>query len=137
MTTTSAAPVPVPDLSFLSGLEPGVAYAALATIVIVMSLIYLGPGIRDRLRPRPPSAVEPAPPTSPQTPTVVAAVQQADELADRFIAHLRVQVDDLTRENADLGRAVDRLRTERDRERAESARLQSELDRLTWRRGAP
>ncbi len=130
MTTTLATPSPVPDLSFLAGLDKTVALAALATIVITMTLIYLGPAIRERLRPAPPTPqVEPAG-TAPQPPTVVAAVAQADDRTDRFIAHLQQQVADLSRDN-------NHLRTDLDRERAETERLQTELDRATWRRGKP
>jgi hypothetical protein len=134
--TISAAPVPgVPDLSFLAGLDRTVALAALATIVITMTLIYLGPVIRERLRPTPPA--EPAPITAPQTPTVVAAVAQADDRTDLFIAHLRRQVDDLTRDNGRLRADLDRRSADLDRERAETELLQTEIDRATWRRGNP
>lgn len=122
-TRVLAAAVPLPDLSFLAGLEPGVAYAALATITIVMTLIYLGPGIRERLRPAPPATPPTADPpaAAPTPPQVTAAVQQADDIADKFIAHLQTQVVDLNRVNADLAR--------------ENERLRIDLERATWRRG--
>lgn len=122
---------PTPDLSFLNGLEPGVAYAALAVTALGMLLFYLGPGIKARLMPPTPPPADPAA-TSPaavtgSTPTALPAVMdRADALSDQYIGFLRQQIADRDRELADRDRELERLRMDMDRLR----------DQL-YRRGAP
>jgi hypothetical protein len=123
---TTAGPLPLPDVSVLKDLPQGVAYALLAVILVAIVLFYLGPVLRERLRPgqNPP----PTPPADP--PSAVAALPQAvdrgGEMADRLIRHLEEQVDTLTRE--------------RDQAREQAAQAQAEINRLMmqlWRREGP
>lgn len=130
----------VPDLSGLQGLEPGVAYAALATVALGMLLFYLGPGLRQRFtRPDPPAptaAVDPLPVTSGPLPTALpAAMDRADAVYDRLVGHLEQQLADRNRVIAEQVRELDRRANETERLRNELERLR---DQLQWgSRGTP
>jgi hypothetical protein len=130
----------VPDLSGLQGLEPGVAYAALATVALGMLLFYLGPGLRQRFtRPDPPTptaAVEPPLVTSGPLPAALpAAMDRADAVYDRLVGHLEQQLADRNRTIAEQVRELDRRANETERLRNELERLR---DQLQWgSRGTP
>lgn len=117
---------PAPDLSFVQGLDPWVAVAALATIVILNVLYFVGPGLRDRFRPTGPTptggahtaAVDAVPVALP------AVMDRADIVSDRYIAHLEQQLADRDRVIADQERESERLRIDLDRLRDQQ-----------WRRG--
>lgn len=114
-TTTLLAPA-IPDLSGLQGLDPGVAYAALAVIALGMLLFYLGPGLRQRFtRPDPPAA-GPAPPSMPLPPALPATMDQANAVYDRFVDHLQAQLADRDRTIAAQDRELNRLRNQIDRD---------------------
>lgn len=113
------------DFSWLSGLDPGVAYAALFVVALGMVLFYFGPGLRDRFRKAPPPPLQPPAATGPALPvvppTLPAAIDQAERVSAQFIAHLQEQVRELERDNDTL--------------RGINARLQTDNERLLWMRG--
>lgn len=111
----ATATAPLPDLSVLKDLSPGVAYATLAAIVIVTLLLYLGPGLRARMtrteppKPDPPAAAAP-------TAALPQALDRADHVSSQFIDHLLRRDEEavertsqLERENATLRDEVSRL----------------------------
>jgi hypothetical protein len=125
----TASQAPLPDLSSLQGLEPGVAYAALAVIALGMLLFYLGPGLRQRFtRPDPPAAVE-AGPSGPLPPALPATMDQANVVYDRFVDHLQQQLGDRDRTIAAQDRELARLRTEIDRLRGDLERVWDQMQR--------
>lgn len=113
--TTLLAPA-IPDLSGLQGLDPGVAYAALAVVALGMLLFYLGPGLRQRFtRPDPP-ATGPVAPSGPLPPALPATMDQANAVYDRFVDHLQAQLADRDRTIAAQDRELNRLRDQIERD---------------------
>lgn len=127
-----AGAAPLPDLSVLADLSPGVAYAALGTIVIVTLLFHFGGTIRDRLRPKPP---EPKPEVTAQTSAqaLPQAVDTATQANDRFINHLLATIAKDAQERDEI---VSRLIRERNEAQRQVQDLSAELMRLQqmlWR----
>ncbi len=128
----SASQVPLPDLTALQGLEPGVAYAALAVIALGMLLFYLGPGLRQRFsHPTSPATPEPPPPTGPLPAALPATMDRADQVYDRFVDHLQAQLGDRDRTIAAQDRELGRLRGEVDRLRGDLERVWDQIQRGT------
>lgn len=126
----SASQVPVPDLSALQGLEPGVAYAALAVVALGMLLFYLGPGLRQWVtRADPPAAAAEPAPTGPLPPALPATMDRADQVYDRFVDHLQAQLADRDRTIAAHERELGRLRGEIDRLRGDLERAWDQVQR--------
>lgn len=119
-----ATQAPLPDLSVLKDLSPGVAYATLAAIVTVTLLLYLGPGLRARLTKDPPKPDPPIPAGPAPTTALPQAMDRADLAYSQFIDHL------LRRENAAAER-IEQLEHENETLRDELGRL----NRLLWQRG--
>lgn len=114
-TTTLLAPA-IPDLSGLQGLDPGVAYAALAVVALGMLLFYFGPALRQRFMSPAPPAADPAPPSGPLPASLPATMDKADEVYDRFINHLQSQLADRDRTIAAQDRELNRLRDQIERD---------------------
>lgn len=123
---TAATPAPLPSASDLAALDPAVAIALLVASVVIALLVYVGPSLRDRLRP-PTPAPQPAAPT-PAAPTshgAHAAVDQAEVRTERFIDHLLRQIQDGGDREDEL---EDRLRA---KDAEHETRLRARDDRIT------
>lgn len=126
---TAATPAPLPSASDLAALDPAVAIALLVASVVIALLVYVGPSLRDRLRPRPPVAA-PAIPAAPAVAAAMthgahAAVDQAEVRTERFIDHLLRQIQDGGDREDEL---EDRLRA---KDAEHETRLRARDDRIT------
>lgn len=142
---TAETPTPLPSASDLASLDPAVAIALLVASVVIALLVYVGPSLRDRLRPPTPPA--PAAATAPAVPTshgAHAAVDQAEVRTAQFIDHLLRQIQDGAEREDELEERLRAKETEHDarlRSRDEQiTRLEQEnrrLETLLWQRGHP
>lgn len=117
----------------LADLSPGVAYAALATIVLVTLLFHFGGTLRERLARKqdPPKQVEAAVPQSASA--LPQAVDSATQAYERFIDHLLRQIQTDAAERDEI---VARLIRERNDAQKQNELLQGEVMRLQqmlWR----
>lgn len=139
---TAATPAPLPSASDLAALDPAVAIALLVASVVIALLVYVGPSLRDRLRPPTPAPQPAAPPVAPMSHGAHAAVDQAEVRTERFIDHLLRQIQDGTEREDEL---EDRLRAKdvehearlraRDEQVAQLEREVRRLESLLWQRG--
>lgn len=90
-------PAPLPSASDLAALDPSVAITLLVASVALALLVYIGPAVRDRIRP--PKVTEPAPQQAAQAltpahalPGAPTAVDQAEVRTSQFIDHLLRQL---------------------------------------------
>jgi hypothetical protein len=124
---------PLPDLSVLADLSPGVAYAALGTIVLVTILFHFGGTIRERISPK--AAPKPDPPPVPQSASALPqAVDSATQAYERFIDHLREQIEADTKAH---DQALQQVERELAQARRELVDLRAEINRLNmqlWQR---
>lgn len=146
-------PAPLPSASDLAALDPAVAITLLVASVVIALLFYVGPSLRDRLRPPTPPAPPAAPAAPPATATATSpalppaaptAVDQAETRTAQFIDHLLRQIQDGAEREDELEerlrakelehdariRAKDELITQREQEIRR-------LETLLWQRGHP
>lgn len=119
-------PAPLPSPSDLAGLDPPVQITLLVASVVIALLVYVGPAIRDRLRPpKQPDAATPAAPAAatPAPPTV--------DRTDQFLQHLLRQLE----EAADREDELEALVRARDERVAQLERENLRLESLLWQRG--
>jgi hypothetical protein len=92
-------PAPLPSPSDLAALDPSVSITLLVSSVVLALLAYIGPAVRDRIRP-PKPAEPPAPQAVPASasppahalPGASTAVDQAEVRTSQFIDHLLRQL---------------------------------------------
>lgn len=104
----------VPSAADLAQLSTPVALLLLATIIVSIVMVYLGPALRSRLtrtRTTPePTTPAPAPATPPQP-----AVDRAADVTQQYIDHLLHQLSRSAEREADLERQLDQVRQDNTR----------------------
>lgn len=139
-------PAPLPSPSDLAALDPSVAITLLVASVALALLVYIGPAVRDRIRPAKPSEPAAAPPAAAPAaaslPGAPTAVDQAETRTSQFIDHLLRQLQASGEREDELEerlRAKEAEHEVRLRSRDERiSQLEQELRRLEsllWQRG--
>lgn len=122
----ASAPSPLPSPSDLAALDPAVSITLLVAAVLLALLVYIGPAIRDRIRPPQP---EPTPEPAPAPPPAGSA--GAVDRTEQFLQHLLRQIDEAAAREDDLEAQV----RARDARIAQLEREVLRLESLLWQRG--
>jgi hypothetical protein len=128
-------PAPLPSPSDLAALDPSVAITLLVASVVLALLVYIGPAVRDRIRPPKPS--EPSSPAAPVGgPAALAALPAGSAAAavdrtEQFLQHLLRQIEAGNEREEELEAL---LRT-RDERIGQLERENLRLESMLWQRG--
>lgn len=128
-------PAPLPSPSDLAALDPSVAITLLVASVVLALLVYIGPAVRDRLRP--PKPPDPSAPAAPAGGAVAAAslppssVGAAVDRTEQFLQHLLRQIE----AGNDREEELEALLRTRDERIGQLERENLRLESLLWQRG--